>query len=568
MDDKLKEMLDVDVSKIAEEGKKSNRSKLQKIIVFTVLAITIGIAVHFGLKESAYKKAYTLADEGNYTEAIVAFENLKGYRDSKKNAEKATLAEKFMDSTVRNTQSVQLSKGLSRYKTVFADVDFDTSFDWRTETFIIQISSDNLSKSDMEVTDELTSAILPSFMSLCHDIDKNSQSIQTACKVSGGYSVDCSIECIGTDGELLYSSLNGEEKTSCIDIAATEDKLYGPSYQKMVDAVDTENYAQCCSIWDTLNANGYYRLSYKDISDYYYYAKVMSAYISSEAVSLSQLQSDLNNVSGDFKDAKDVRTKIAEIAESAKTALNGTYHKDSCELEIGSESLSWKIVSGSEKGNSLSAKIDDYFIKNGKISQAHAVEENSDGQEGINVTKTDSGVKVTFDNSDDDAKYGGSYLPGSAPVEVKATKTSNASSTSVTTKNGVIFGTSKNPPANAVPLTDSAIQGTWKSNVYNETDWDYQYFITFSNGKFTREHYNYIYEEYIQHNYNNRESVDIGSYYIDGANIVVTYQNHSLWYNGVVSGQKTEVWPVSYVHSGGIRFQNKVGGCFSYYRYE
>ena len=46
------------------------------------------------------------------------------------------------------------------------------------------------------------------------------------------------------------------------------------------------------------------------------------------------------------------------------------------------------------------------------------------------------------------------------------------------------------------------------------------------------------------------------------------YQNHSLWYNGVVSGQKTEVWPVSYVHSGGIRFQNKVGGCFSYYRYE
>lgn len=167
-----------------------------------------------------------------------------------------------MDSTVRNTQSVQLSKGLSRYKTVFADVDFDTSFDWRTETFIIQISSDNLSKSDMEVTDELTSAILPSFMALCHDIDKNSQSIQTACKVSGGYSVDCSIECIGTDGELLYSSLNGEEKTSCIDIAATEDKLYGPSYQKMVDAVDAKEYAKCYETWDVLNADGYYDLSY------------------------------------------------------------------------------------------------------------------------------------------------------------------------------------------------------------------------------------------------------------------------------------------------------------------
>lgn len=75
MDDKLKEMLDVDVSKIAEEGKKSNRSKLQKIIVFTVLAVVIGIVAYLGLKETAYRKALTLADEGNYAEAITAFEN-------------------------------------------------------------------------------------------------------------------------------------------------------------------------------------------------------------------------------------------------------------------------------------------------------------------------------------------------------------------------------------------------------------------------------------------------------------------------------------------------------------
>lgn len=568
MDDKLRELLDADVSKIAEEGKKSNRSKLQKIIVVTVLAVVIGIAVHIGLKESAYRKALTLADEGNYTEAITAFENLKSYRSSKENAESVTHANNFMKSAVSHAQSEQLSKELSAYKTVFPDINFDTSFDWRTETFIIQISSDNLSKSDMEVTDELTSAILPSFVALCHDIDKNSQSIQTACKVSGGYSVDCSIECIGTDGELLYSSLNGEEKTSCIDITAAEETMYGQSYQEMVTAVDTENYAQCCSIWDTLNANGYYRLSYKDISDYYYYAKVMSAYTSSEAVSLSQFKSDLKNISEDFKNTKDIKDKITEITETAGSVMNGTYHKDFCEFKIENGNLAWKFVSGSEKGSNLSAKVDDYFVKDGKISQAHAVEVETDGQGGITVSKADSGVKVTFDNSDDEAKYGGSYLPGSASVEVKATKTSNASSTSITTKNGAIYGTSKNPPANAVPLTDSAIQGTWKSNVYNETDWDYQYFITFSNGKFTREHYNYIYEEYIQHNYDNRESVDIGSYYIDGANIVVTYQNHSLWYNGVVSGQKTEVWPVSYVHSGGIRFQNKVGGCFSYYRYE
>lgn len=464
MDDKLRELLDADVSKIAEEGKKSNRSKLQKIIVVTVLAVVIGIAVHIGLKESAYRKALTLADEGNYTEAMTAFENLKGYRSSKENAENVTHANNFMKSAVSHAQSEQLSKELSSYKTVFPDINFDTSFDWRTETFIIRVSSDNFSKSDMEVTDELTSAILPSFIALCHDIDRSSQSIQTACKVSGGYSVDCSIECIGTDGELLYSSQNGEEKTSCIDIAATEDKLYGPSYQKMVDAVDAKEYAKCYETWDVLNADGYYDLSYKDISDYYYYARAMSAYTSSEAVSLSQLKSDLKNISEDFKNTKDIKDKITEITESVGSVMNGTYHKDFCEFKIENGGLTWKFVSGSEKGNNLSAKIDDYFIKNGKVFQAHAVEAETDGQGGVTVTKTDSGVKVTFDNSDDEAKYGGMYLSGAVSEEVKTTK--NVSNTTANGKGASTAGTSTPVSVTGV-LAD--IQGSWKGDYYKLT---------------------------------------------------------------------------------------------------
>lgn len=463
MDDKLKEMLDVDVSKIAEEGKKSNRSKLQKIIVVTVFAVVIGIAAYLGLKETAYRKAFTLADEGNYTEAITAFENLKGYRSSKENAERVTHANNFMKSAVSHAQSEQLSKELSSFKTVFPDINFDTSFDWSTETFIIRVSSDNFSKSDMEVADELTSVILPSFIALCHDIDRSSLSIQTDCKVSGGYSVDCSIECIGTDGEILYSSLNGEEKTSCIDITAAEEALYGQSYQEMVTAVDTENYAQCCSIWDTLNANGYYRLSYKDISDYYYYAKVMSAYTSSEAVSLSQLKSDLKNISEDFKNTKDIKDKITEITESVGSVMNGTYHKDFCEFKIENGGLTWKFVSGSEKGNNLSAKIDDYFIKNSKAFQVHAVEAETDGQKGITVTKTESGVKVTFDNSDDEAKYGGMYLSGVVPEEVKTTK--NVSNTT-NGKGSSAAGTSMPVSVTGV-LAD--IQGSWKGDWYKLT---------------------------------------------------------------------------------------------------
>lgn len=546
MDDKLRELLDADVSKIAEEGKKSNRSKLQKIIVVTVLAVVIGIAVHIGLKESAYRKALTLADEGNYTEAMTAFENLKGYRSSKENAENVTHANNFMKSAVSHAQSEQLSKELSSYKTVFPDINFDTSFDWRTETFIIRVSSDNFSKSDMEVTDELTSAILPSFIALCHDIDRSSQSIQTACKVSGGYSVDCSIECIGTDGELLYSSQNGEEKTSCIDIAATEDKLYGPSYQKMVDAVDAKEYAKCYETWDVLNADGYYDLSYKDISDYYYYARAMSAYTSSEAVSLSQLQSDLNNVSGDFKDAKDMRTKIAEIAESAKTALNGTYHKDSCELEIGSESLSWKIVSGSEKGNSLSAKIDDYLITDGKVTQVHAVrEKSSDEQAGVTIAKANNGVKVALDDSVGETKYGGMFLPGAVPSRKVSTPTNENTSTNT-------------------GLSSSAIQGIWQSAVSaNNT----QKILIFNNGAFRRKHCNYNMDaqEYARHGNSYNESVDVGEYYISGNTIIVTYKNWPIpWQYGDGPEYQTEKWSVSQVSSGIIQFKNSVGGYYNY----
>ena len=145
--------------------------------------------------------------------------------------------------------------------------------------------------------------------------------------------------------------------------------------------------------------------------------------------------------------------------------------------------------------------------------------------------------------------------------------TSESGQEESTSKNpDVVYGTSTNLPDTAVPLTTSAIQGVWKSNVYNDDNREYQYFLEFSGDRFCLVYYNYNYEQYIQHE-DLVECVNIGTYYIDGANIVVTYQNHSLWYPGVVSAWKTETWPVSYVHPGGIRFQNGVKGYQSYYAY-
>ena len=127
------------------------------------------------------------------------------------------------------------------------------------------------------------------------------------------------------------------------------------------------------------------------------------------------------------------------------------------------------------------------------------------------------------------------------------------------------YGTGTSLPDTAVPLTSESVTGVWKSNVYNDDDWDYEYFLTFSENRFQRLYYNYIYEEYSAYD-SNLELVDDGAFYIDGSNIVVTYRTLSLW-DGTVSDWKSEIWPVEYIHPGGIRFQNGVLGYVSYYYY-
>lgn len=131
--------------------------------------------------------------------------------------------------------------------------------------------------------------------------------------------------------------------------------------------------------------------------------------------------------------------------------------------------------------------------------------------------------------------------------------------------NAPSYGTSTNLPDTAVPLTAETVTGVWKANVYNDDDWDYEYFLLFSGNHFQMQHHTYIYEEYTAHD-SHLKYVDDGTFYIDGPNIVVTYRTWSVW-EGTISGWKTETWPVEYIHPGGIRFQNGVQGYVSYYNY-
>lgn len=130
-----------------------------------------------------------------------------------------------------------------------------------------------------------------------------------------------------------------------------------------------------------------------------------------------------------------------------------------------------------------------------------------------------------------------SQTSSSSNKETSSTSTSSPTTNgSTATNSGVIYGTSTNLPETAIPLTSSAVQGFWKSDQGGQRH-DYTYFLQFSGSRFARLHNNNIYEEYTQ--FGHRESIDIGTFSIDGPNIVVTYQNHSIWNPGVVSDWKT-----------------------------
>ena len=93
MDDKLKGMLDVDVSGIAARGRKSGNRRKILLALAAVLLVAAGVLGYWGLKAKNYAAAISAADSGDYEAAYSAFTALGNYRDSAENAEKVDPAE-------------------------------------------------------------------------------------------------------------------------------------------------------------------------------------------------------------------------------------------------------------------------------------------------------------------------------------------------------------------------------------------------------------------------------------------------------------------------------------------
>ena len=171
---------------------------------------------------------------------------------------------------------------------------------------------------------EAADAMIPLYISLCRAIDETSGVMREAF-LKDGFSVNCLMENVGSDDELLYSSLNGEETYSLIDVTAYAEKIYGNCYQAIKRAVDSGDYASACKIWNDFNSDGWYSLDYENIADYYYYAEAMEAYLSSEENALSDVVAKFSKVSSGFKDTNEILSNIDEL----RASVNGKYKKSS-----------------------------------------------------------------------------------------------------------------------------------------------------------------------------------------------------------------------------------------------
>ena len=139
--------------------------------------------------------------------------------------------------------------------------------------------------------------------------------------------------------------------------------------------------------------------------------------------------------------------------------------------------------------------------------------------------------------------------------------------TSTTPDTGVVYGTSKNLPDSAIPLTTDALEGLFRSVPVSGNDVGL-YWISFENGKFTRRRqYSSLYDAYESDAPFYFESYqDTGYYSLDGVNLTVTYRRWSEENPSQITDWKTETWPIAYVHPYGIRFDCIVSQAKSYYR--
>lgn len=361
MDDKLKGMLDVDVSGIAARGRKSGNRRKILLALAAVLLVAAGVLGYWGLKAKNYAAAISAADSGDYEAAYSAFTALGNYRDSAENAEKVETAQTFVNSEMYDAQLevFQLMQDTMQQDDAGT---VEVLFEWKTSSLVARVVTESLSVADVENPDAQDARQLAAFLNVCRSADTLSGAMQDAC-TADGFSVNCRFDSVGNDGELEYSSENGAAVFSCIDVDAAEETVYGQCYQEMVDAVNAQDYSKCLNIWNNFNASDFYSLRYKDLSDYYYYAEGMAHCQSAEEVKLSDVLESFGQVSAGFRD---VDAMVAGLEEQRK-AVDGTYQNPSTyKLSI---SKGYAEVIAPYRSLYDYSGTGDYLLRNGKIEK-------------------------------------------------------------------------------------------------------------------------------------------------------------------------------------------------------
>jgi hypothetical protein len=364
MEERLKELLNTDIDEVVAQGKKSGNKRKKIVSIIAVIALIACVSGYFINRNEKYKNATLMADFGLYADAMDEFTKLGSYKDSQDNIQKIIVAKDFTESSCYQQQYKLIENSFSQ---VSADVV--VYLEWRTMTVVTKITlpeETKLTAEDLKGDLAKEIGLLPVFLSFCHSADNVCTILQ---KSSGdeGYSVNYRTEFVGYDGDSLYSSLNGEECFSCIDMSKAWDEVYANCYDEIVRKVNQEDYAAACTAWDTFNSNMIYELDYKDISDYYYYAKAMKVYKGNGKFSLSEVEENLAQVSDDFKDAESIKSSI----KSKKEAISGTYVNDGKYRVFLSDnrvevSLPYELYYG------LTGSDGAYMMENGEITSVKA----------------------------------------------------------------------------------------------------------------------------------------------------------------------------------------------------
>lgn len=388
MDDKLREMLDVNIDDIAAKGKKSgNRNKT--ILVFVLLVVVVVSACcYWGFMTKKYADALSAANNGDYGAAINGFTTLGNFRDSAENAEKVRIAQDFISSGDYAAIIEAMQPAVDSLNSNDAGT-LDTFYEWETITLVTRHTDKNTSPVvNIENLSSQEANVLSTFLMVSHAADNLSGATRNFLK-EAGYSIDSRFEEVGSDGEVMYSSVNGTESYSCVDIAAAEDALYSQCYQEMVNAVEAQKYSECIDIWNKFNTDGFYVLDYKDISDYYYYADGMKLYTSSEEVKLSDIMGSFEQVSNGFRNVDSI---IAGIKEQ-KELTNGEYHNSSeYRLIIDNGHVEAKGPSW----NPFEHYIGDgeYLVQDGKIQELQVSIESMLDKCNLSITFSNEGIFI------------------------------------------------------------------------------------------------------------------------------------------------------------------------------